>query len=51
MVELRRIGTRFEVVDIETKALLAPAFVMLRNVPLDLTTFIELQGMQMMCYS
>jgi len=51
MVELRRVGTRFEVVDIETKALLAPAFVMLRNVPLDLTTFIELQGMQMMCYS
>jgi len=45
MVELRPIGTRFEVADIGTKALLEPAFVMLRNVLLGLTTFSDLQGM------
>jgi len=45
MVELRPIGTRFEVADIGTKALPEPAFVMLRNVLLGLNTFSELQGM------
>jgi len=45
MVELRPIGTRFEVADIGTKALQEPAFVMLRNVLLALTTFSDLQGM------
>jgi len=45
MVELRPIGTRFEITDIGTKALTEPAFVMLRNVLLGLTTFSELQGM------
>ena len=48
MVELRPIGTRFEVADIGTKAPVAlpePAFVMLRNVLLGLTTFSDLQGM------
>jgi hypothetical protein len=37
MIELRPIGTRFEVADIGTKALPEPAFVMLRNVLLGLT--------------
>jgi len=45
MVELRPIGTRFEVANIGTKALLELAFVMLCNVLLVLTTFSELQGM------
>ena len=45
MVELRPSGTRFEVADIGTKALPEPAFVMLRNVLLGLTTFSDLQGM------
>ena len=40
MVELRPIGTRFEVADIGTKALPEPACVMLRNVLLGLTTFV-----------
>jgi len=43
VVELRPIGTRFEVAEIGTKALLEPAFVMLRNVLLGLTTLSELQ--------
>ena len=45
MVELCPIGTRSEVADIGTKSLAEPAFVMLRNVLLGLTTFSELQGM------
>jgi len=45
MVELRPIGTRFEVAGIGTKAIREPAVVMLRNVPVGLTTFSELQGM------
>jgi len=45
MAELRPIGTRFEVADIGTKALPEPAFVILRNVLLGLTTFSDLQGM------
>lgn len=46
MVELRPIGTKFEVADIGTKALPEPAFVMLRDVMLGITTFHELQGFQ-----
>jgi len=45
MVELRPIGTRFEVADHGTKAFLEPAFVMLRNVLVGITTFSRLQGM------
>jgi len=45
MVELRPIGMRFEVADIGTKVLPEPAFVMLRNVLLGLTTLSDLQGM------
>ena len=45
MVELRPIGTKFEAADIGTKALPEPAFVMLCNVLLGLTTFSDLQGM------
>jgi len=44
-VELRLIGTRFEVTDIGTKALPEPAFIMLRNVLLGLTAFSDLHGM------
>jgi len=44
-VELRLVSTRFEVVDIGTKALPEPAFVMFRNVLLGITTFSKLQGM------
>ena len=51
MFELRPIGRRFEVADIGTKALPEPAFVMLRNVLLGLTTFSDLQGMLVMCCS
>jgi len=43
MVVLRPIGTRFKGADIGTKALSEPAFVMLRNVLLGITTFSELQ--------
>jgi len=45
MVELRPIGTKFEVADIGMKDLPEPAFVMLRNVLLGLITFSELSGM------
>jgi len=45
MVELRPIGTRIEVAGIGTKALSEPAFAMLHNVLLGLTTFSDLQGM------
>jgi len=45
LLELRPIGTRFEVADIGTEALPEPDFVMLRNVLLGLTTFSDLQGM------
>jgi len=45
MVDLRPIGTGFEVADIGTKTLPESAFVMLRDVLLDLTTFSDLQGM------
>jgi len=45
MVELRPSGTRFEVADIGTNALPEPAFVMISNVLLGLTTFSDLQGM------
>ena len=43
MVELRPVGTRFEVADFGTKVLPQPAFVMLRNELLDITTFSEPQ--------
>jgi len=46
IVELRPIGTKFEVADIGTKALPEPAFVMLRDVLLGITTFSALQGLQ-----
>ena len=46
IVELRPIGTKFEVADIGTKALPEPAFVMLRDVLLGITTFGALQGLQ-----
>jgi len=39
MVELRPIGTRFEVANIGTKALPEPVFVMLRNALLGIITF------------
>jgi len=45
MIEIRPIGTRFEVVDIRTKALPEPTVVMLHNVLLGIITFSELQGM------
>jgi len=51
MVELRPIGTRFEVADFGTKALPEPAFVMLCYVLLGLTTFSELRGMYVVCCS
>jgi len=44
MVELHPISTRFKIAYIGTKALTEPAFVMLRNVLLGITTFSELQG-------
>jgi len=45
MIEIRPIGTRFEVLEIETTALPETAVVMLHNVLLGIITFSELQGM------
>mmetsp|Transcript_45183 Transcript_45183/g.72757 ORF Transcript_45183/g.72757 Transcript_45183/m.72757 type:complete len:144 (+) Transcript_45183:219-650(+) len=45
MIELRPIGTRFEVADTGTKALLEPVVMMLCNVLFGISTFSELQGM------
>ena len=45
IVELRPIGTKFEVADIGTKALPEPTFVMLGDVLLGITSFSALQGL------
>jgi hypothetical protein len=45
LVELRHIGTKYQLADIGTKALLAPAFVPLRDVILGKVSFSDLQGM------
>ena len=44
MVELMPVSTKFELADIGTKALPAPAFTMLRDVILGKVTFSQVQG-------
>ena len=45
IVELRHIGTKYQLADIGTKALPAPVFVPLRDVILGKMSFRDLQGM------
>ena len=45
IVELRHIGTKYQLADIGTKALPAPAFIPLRDVILGKVSFSDLQGM------
>jgi hypothetical protein len=44
IVELRHIGTKYQLADIGTKALPAPAFLPLRDVILGKVSFSDLQG-------
>ncbi len=45
IVELRHIGTKYQLADIGTKALPAPVFLPLRNVILGKVSFSDLQGL------
>jgi hypothetical protein len=45
IVELRHIGTKFQLADIGTKHCLHPAFIPLRDVILGKVSFSDLQGM------
>jgi hypothetical protein len=45
IVELRHIGTKYQLADIGTKALPAPVFISVRDVILGKVSFSDLQGM------
>jgi hypothetical protein len=45
IVELRHIGTKYQLADIGTKALPAPVFLPLRDVVLGKVSFSDLQGL------